>query len=123
MEEYITDEQFQTVIEDLKYKLDNNQIEEMISMLQQMLKDAETNEKYIDRTYIGDLKAKKRKTKIEAIVAMLEKMTDEQLENVRAYTTDEYDEPNHEAEALEAIVRLSRKFENKTESEQEASGE
>ena len=39
---------------------------------------------------------------------MLEQMTSEQIDNVHCYTVNEFDEPNHEAKALEAIVRLSR---------------
>ena len=37
-------------------------------------------------------------------------MTDEQLGNVHEYTSDEFEEPNHEAEALNAVIRLSRKY-------------
>ena len=41
---------------------------------------------------------------------MLEQMTSEQIDNVHCYTVNEFDEPNHEAEALEAIVRLSKEY-------------
>ena len=75
MEEYITDAEFQTLMEEILDKLKNNQITECQKLLEQIMKDAEENEKYIDRTYIGQVKI---------------------------------DEPNHEAEALEAIVRLSK---------------
>ena len=37
-------------------------------------------------------------------------MTDEQLGNVHEYISDEFEEPNHEAEALNAVIRLSRKY-------------
>ena len=40
---------------------------------------------------------------------MLTEMSLEQIDNVHKYASDEYDEPNHEAEALEAIMELSRK--------------
>ena len=47
--------------------------------------------------------------RISEINDMLLKMTNTQIENVHRYTVDEYDEPNHEAEALNAIMSLSRK--------------
>ena len=108
MEEYITDAEFQTLMEEILDKLKNNQITECQKLLEQIMKDAEENEKYIDRTYIGQVKIKKRLTKISEITTMLEKMTSEQIDNVHCYTVNEFDEPNHEAEALEAIVRLSK---------------
>lgn len=108
MEEYITDEQFQTLLEDVVYKLENHQIDELIAMVEQMLADADSQEKFIDRTYIGNLKAKKRQTKIDDVISMLQKMSDEQVDNVHNYATDEYSEPNHEAIALKAIVDLSK---------------
>lgn len=108
MEEYITDTEFQTLMEEILDKLKNNQVTECQKLLEQIMKDAEENEKYIDRTYIGQVKIKKRLTKISEITTMLEKMTSEQIDNVHSYTVNEFDEPNHEAEALEAIVRLSK---------------
>lgn len=48
--------------------------------------------------------------KIEEIVEKVTQMTDEQLGNVHEYTSDEFEEPNHEAEALNAVIRLSRKY-------------
>ena len=48
--------------------------------------------------------------KITDIHEMLDEMSDEQVENVHVYTADEYKEPNHEAVALDAIIRLSRKY-------------
>ena len=108
MEEYITDAEFQTLMEEILDKLKNNQITECQKLLEQIMKDAEENEKYIDRTYIGQVKIKKRLTKISEITTMLEKMTSEQIDNVHCYTVNEFVEPNHEAEALEAIVRLSK---------------
>lgn len=108
MEEYITDAEFQTLMEEILDKLKNHQITECKQLLEQIMKDAEENEKYIDRTYIGQVKSKKRLTKIAEITTMLGQMTSEQIDNVHCYTVDEFDEPNHEAEALEAIVRLSK---------------
>lgn len=109
MEEYITDAEFQTVLEDIIYKLDNGDLEVVFSMLQTMIEDADKEEHFIDRTYIGAVKAKKKKSRIEEITAMLEKMSDKQVENVHRYAVDEMDEPDHEAEAIDAIMRLSRK--------------
>ena len=108
MEEYITEAEFQTLMEEILEKLKNQQITECKQLLEQVMKDAEENEKYIDHTYIGQVKSKKRLTKISEITTMLEKMTSEQIDNVHCYTVNEFDEPNHEAEALEAIVRLSK---------------
>lgn len=108
MEEYITEAEFQTLMEEILEKLKNQQITECKQLLEQVMKDAEENEKYIDHTYIGQVKSKKRLTKIAEITSMMEQMTSEQIDNVHCYTVNEFDEPNHEAEALEAIVRLSK---------------
>ena len=108
MEEYITDAEFQTLMEEILEKLKNHQIAECQQLLEQIMKDAEESEKYIDRTYIGQLKNKKRLTRISEITSMLGRMTSEQIDNVHCYTVNEFDEPNHEAEALAAIVRLSK---------------
>ena len=43
------------------------------------------------------------------IMRMLGEMSVTQIENVHKYTSDEYDEPNHEAEALDVIMDLSRR--------------
>lgn len=110
MEEYITVAEFQTVLEDIIYKLDNGDIEAVSSMLQTMIEDADKEEHFIDRTYIGTVKAKKKKSRIEDITSMLERMSDKQVENVHRYTMDEFDEPNHEVEALDAIVCLSKRM-------------
>ena len=109
MEEYINGEQFKTLLEDMVYKLENNQVDELIKMIEEILEDTDIQEKFIDRTYIGNLRAKKRQTKIDDIVLMLQKMSDEQVNNIHDYTTDEYAEPNHEAIALKAIVDLSKR--------------
>lgn len=111
MKEYITDKEFYTLLEDIVYKLENNKIDECGNMLQQIISDTEHEEKYIDRTYIGNVKLKKRISRIEEINTMLSNMSNEQVENVYQYTVDEFNEPNHAAEALDAIVRLSRKEE------------
>lgn len=108
MEAYISEIEFQTLMEEVLEKLKNQQITECKQLLEQVMKDAEENKKYIDRTYIGQVKSKKRLKKIAEITSMMEHMTSEQIDNVYRYTVDEFDEPNHEAEALEAIVRLSK---------------
>lgn len=108
MEEYITEAEFQTLMEEILEMLKNQEITECKQLLEQVMKDAEENEKYIDHTYIGQVKSKKRLTKIAEITTMMEQMTNEQIDNVHCYTVNEFDEPNHEAEALEAIVRLSK---------------
>ncbi len=108
MEEYITDNELRTLMEEILEKLKKQEVMECQQLLEQVMKDAKENEKYIDRTYIGQVKNKKRLTKISEITSMLEQMTSEQIDNVHCYTVNEFDEPNHEAEALEAIVRLSK---------------
>ena len=110
MEAYIKDTEFQVLVEEILGKLKKHQVAECKQLLEQVMKDAEENEKYIDRTYIGQIKNKKRLTKISEITTMLEQMTSEQIDNVHCYTVNEFDEPNHEAEALEAIVRLSKEY-------------
>ena len=52
-----------------------------------------------------------RKDKITEIKTMLDDMTDKQVENVHVYTAEEYKKPNHEAVALDAIIKLSKKYE------------
>lgn len=109
MEEYITDKELVTLLEDIEDKLQNNKVQECKNMLEQIMQDSTQQKKYIDRTYIGTVKARKRVNRISEINEMMLKMSNEQIDNVHRYTIDEYDEPNHEAEALKAIVSLSRK--------------
>lgn len=110
--EYIQTDQFTSLLKDIIQKLSEGEVSECEDMLRQILDDTGSQSSYIDRTYIGNLKEKKRSTKIEDINRMLQGMSLVQIENVRKYTSDEYDEPNHEAEALEAIIQLSRKGKN-----------
>lgn len=107
--EYIGTEQFVSLLTDIRQKIGQGKIAECDEMLRRMLDDAEAQERYIDRTYLGDLKERKRCSKIKDIDRILAEMSLEQVSNVHKYTSDEYDEPNHEAEALEAVIRLSRR--------------
>lgn len=109
MKEYITDTEFIALMEDLQNKIKNENFGECKSMINRMIKDIKKKERYIDRTYIGAIKERKRTNRISQINDMLKKMSNEQIANVHRYTVDEYDEPNHEAEALKAIVNLSHK--------------
>ena len=59
---------------------------------------------------MSSLTKQERTAKIEEIVEKVTQMTAEQLGNVHEYTSDEFEEPNHEAEALNAVIRLSRKY-------------
>ena len=59
------------------------------------------------------LTKQERTAKIGDIVEKVTQMTDEQLGNVHEYTADEFVEPNHEAEALNAVIQLSRKYKKK----------
>ena len=56
------------------------------------------------------LTKQERTAKIGDIVEKVTRMTDEQLGNVHEYTTDEFAEPNHAVEALNAVIQLSRKY-------------
>ena len=62
------------------------------------------------RKKMGVLTNQERKAKIGDIVEKVTQMSDEQLGNVHEYTTDEVNEPNHEAVALNAVIQLSRKY-------------
>ncbi len=59
---------------------------------------------------MGVLTNQERKAKIGDIVEKVTQMSDEQLGNVHEYTSDEFNEPNHEAVALNAVIQLSRKY-------------
>ena len=59
---------------------------------------------------MGVLTKQERKAKIGDIVEKVTQMSDEQLGNVHEYTSDELNEPNHEAVALNAVIQLSRKY-------------
>ena len=107
-ETYITDLEFQNLMEDLTQKLENGEIGQAKEDLQKALKDVKERKSYIDRTYLSQLKDQKRRTRISEITTMLNNMNNEQVENVYVYAVNEYDEPNHEAVALDAIIRLSR---------------
>ena len=61
---------------------------------------------------MGVLTKQERKAKIGDIVEKVTQMSDEQLGNVHEYTSDEFNEPNHEAVALNADIQLSRKYGN-----------
>lgn len=62
------------------------------------------------RKKMGVLTNQERKAKIGDIVEKVTQMSDEQLGNVHEYTSDEFNEPNHEAVALNAVIQLSRKY-------------
>ena len=59
---------------------------------------------------MSSLTKQERTAKIGEIVEKVTQMTDEQLGNIHEYTSDEFEEPNHEVEALNAVIRLSRKY-------------
>ena len=62
------------------------------------------------RKKMGVLTKQERKAKIGDIVEKVTQMSDEQLGNAHEYTSDEFNEPNHEAVALNAVIQLSRKY-------------
>lgn len=105
---YITDRELLILIEDLMYKIETGDLTQVKTDLAQVLSDAQSGERYIDRTYISKVKDQRRLTKIAEITAMLNDMNNEQIDNVHVYVVNEHDEPNHEAVALEAIIKLSK---------------
>ena len=105
---YITDRELLILIEDLMYKIETGDLTQVKTDLAQVLSDAQLGERYIDRTYISKVKDQRRLTKIAEITAMLNDMNNEQIDNVHVYVVNEHDEPNHEAVALEAIIKLSK---------------
>jgi len=66
--------------------------------------------KVINKEYLEEVKENRRKRLIGEINHMLTNMDDQQIDNVYDYTAQEHDEPNHEAEALEVIVKLSKEL-------------
>ena len=67
-------------------------------------------EKQANRNAATAEKQAERNAAIVEITGLLFDMNEDQLRNMRTYAVDESREPNHEAEALEAVVRLSRKY-------------
>ena len=106
--EYITDNELRILVEDLMNKIENGDIDQVKSDLTQVISDSQVEDRYIDRTYISKVKDQRRLTKIAEITAMLNDMSNEQVDNVHVYVVNEYDEPNHEAVALDAIIKLSK---------------
>ena len=105
---YITDRELRILIEDLMRKIETGDLTQVKTDLAQVLSDAQSGDRYIDRTYISKIKDQRRLTKIAEITAMLNDMNNEQIDNVHVYVVNEHDEPNHEAVALEAIIKLSK---------------
>lgn len=106
--EYMSDEQLKVFVEDLLNKIENNDIAQVKCDLQQALSDATSENQYIDRTYLSKVKDQRRLTQIAEITTMLTEMSNEQIDNVHVYVVNEYAEPNHEAVALDAIIKLSK---------------
>ena len=59
---------------------------------------------------MGVLTKQERKAKIRDILEKVTQMSDEQLGNVHEYNSDELNEPNHDAEPINAVNQLSRKY-------------
>lgn len=94
----------------IRENMEKGDIEKCTRLLVESVEALEqAQQKEIDRAYIGSLREKKRMSQIEDIRRMLDEMTSQQVENVYKYTSDEFIEPNHEAEALEAVLQISRK--------------
>ena len=109
MRETIMAEEFASVLSDIQEKIARGDVAACSDVVERLLSEYQSPQGRIDREYIDSLLERKRQSKIENIDRMLVSMTLEQIENVHKYTQDEYDEPNHEAEALDAIMNLSHK--------------
>lgn len=106
--EYITGNELKILMQDLINKLNEGDIEQVKMDVNQVLSDTSSENRYIDHTYITKVRDQRRLTKIAEIASMLNEMSSEQVDNVHVYVVNEYNEPNHEAVALEAIIKLSR---------------
>lgn len=106
----ISAEELALLLSKIRENMETGDIEKCTRLLIESV-DAlnQPQQKEIDRDYIGSLREKKRVSQIGDIRRMLDEMTAQQVENVYKYTSDEYIEPNHEAEALEAILQISKK--------------
>lgn len=62
----------------------------------------------IDRDYVEQVNHRKKQARITEINHLLGNMNDQQLENVHTYALNEFAEPNHEAVALEAVMKASK---------------
>ncbi len=107
--EYILTEDFYSFLRDIERIIRKGDLQECAEMVEHALADTQSGSGEIDKAYIGSLRERKRNSKISDINRMLKEMTLDQIDNVHKYTSDEYDEPNHEAEALDAIIQISRK--------------
>ena len=107
---YLSAEALTTLLTNIRQNMETGDIEKCTRILVESV-DAlnQAQHEEIDRAYIGSLREKKRVSQIGDIRRMLDEMTAQQVENVYRYTSDEYIEPNHEAEALEAILQISKK--------------
>ena len=117
--EYITAESLEVLLSDIRQNMESGNLEECTHLLIKSVDSLEQPQqaekgKEIDRAYIGNLREKKRTFQIKDVWRMLKEMTPQQVENVHKYVSDEYIEPNHEAEALEAILQISRKHKAET---------
>ena len=62
----------------------------------------------IDRDYVERVTNRKKQARIIEINHLLSNMNDKQLENVHTYALNEYAEPDHEAFALEAVMKAGK---------------
>ncbi len=109
MREYILTEEYYSFLREIERIIRKGDLQECAEMVENALADTHSSAGEIDKAYLGSLRERKRTTKISDINRMLSEMSLDQIENVHKYTLDEYDEPNHEAEALNAIIQISRK--------------
>ena len=109
MSEYITKDEVSELLISILYRVEQGNIEECADFLTHALSDINESKLDIDRKYIVHMNEKRKKNRIDDIDRLLKEMTLQQIENVHKYASDEYDEPNHEAEALDAIIQLSKK--------------
>lgn len=109
MEKYISTEKFISVLAELQQKMADGMTEECREIVDRLLKEVGQKQEDITKGYIDQLNERRKNTRVADINRMLGEMSVTQIENVHKYTSDEYDEPNHEAEALDVIMDLSRR--------------
>ena len=109
MKEFISTEEFVSVLADIQCKIAEGKTDECEVFVEKLLTELGAEKKDITRDYLDQLAERKKSTRIADINRMLGEMSVTQIENVHKYTSDEYDEPNHEAEALDVIMDLSRR--------------
>ena len=109
MKGYISTDKYLSALAELQQRLEEGKMDECEKIVNDMILSANEEQDEITKEYLDKLTERKKATRIADINRMLTEMSMKQVENVHKYTSDEYDEPNHEAEALDVIMNLSHR--------------